>query len=43
MSDDVSANDIAFTRANVETRKQAAPAFRDRKKAIKEGRKGKPK
>ncbi len=43
MSDDVGANDIAFTRANVEVRKQAAPAFRDRKKAIKEGRKGKPK
>ena len=43
MSDDVGANDIAFTRADVETRKQAAPAFRDRKKAIKEGRKGKQK
>ncbi len=38
MSDDVGAEDIAFTRANVETRQQAAPAFRDRKKAIKLGR-----
>ena len=37
MSDDVGADDIAFTRANVETRQQAAPAFRDRKKAIKIG------
>jgi bifunctional UDP-N-acetylglucosamine pyrophosphorylase/glucosamine-1-phosphate N-acetyltransferase len=41
MSDDVGADDIAFTRATVETRQQAAPAFRDRKKAIKAGREGK--
>jgi hypothetical protein len=41
MSDDVGADDIAFTRATVKTRQQAAPAFRDRKKAIKAGREGK--
>jgi bifunctional UDP-N-acetylglucosamine pyrophosphorylase/glucosamine-1-phosphate N-acetyltransferase len=41
MSDDVGADDIAFTRATVETRQQAAPAFRDRKKAIKAGGEGK--
>lgn len=35
MSDDVGANDIAFTRAARETKETAAPAFRERKKAIK--------
>ncbi len=38
ISDDVCDDDITFTRATVETRQQAAPAFRNRKKAIKEGR-----
>ena len=41
MSADVAADDIAFTRASVETRQKAAATFRDAKKAIKADRKTK--
>jgi hypothetical protein len=41
MSADVGADDIAFTRARVETREKAAATFRDAKKAIRADRKAK--
>ena len=41
MSADVSSDDIAFTRASVETRQKAAATFRDAKKAIRGDRKAK--
>ncbi len=39
MTDDVDADDIAFTRATVKTKKHGAPAFRNRKKSPKVSRK----